>query len=327
MKRREFITLLGGAAVAWPLAARAQQDPRLLQITVWMARANDAEGLRHAAALREGLQALSWTNGRNVRIDYRWVTGDIDRVSLAKEIVEQQPALILVESTAGVAALSRASSTIPIVFVNVGDPIGGGFVASLARPGGNVTGNAILYPELSTKRLEILKDVVPGLSHVVVLWNAANPANASVWQATQAAADALGLRLHAQDVRGAQDFAGAFARTAQARPEALLVLDDALINMHRQQIAEFATQEHLPSVFAARESVVAGGLMSYGPSLPDLFRRAATYVDKILKGAKPADLPMEQPMKFELVINLKTAKALGITLPPSLLLLADEVIQ
>jgi putative ABC transport system substrate-binding protein len=175
--------------------------------------------------------------------------------------------------------------------------------------------------------LELLKDVVPGLSRVVVLWNAANPANASVWQETQAAASALGLLLHAQEVRGAQDFEGAFARTAQAHPDGLLVLDDALINMHRQHIAEFATQEHLPSVFAARESAVAGGLMSYGPSLPALFRRAATYVDKILKGVKPGDLPMEQPMKFELVINLKTAKALGITIPPHLLVLADEVLQ
>jgi putative tryptophan/tyrosine transport system substrate-binding protein len=207
------------------------------------------------------------------------------------------------------------------------DPVGAGLVASLARPGGTVTGNAILYAELSTKRLELLKDVVPGLSRVVVFWNAANPANASVWQGTQTAAGALGLVLHAQEVRGAQDFTGAFARMAQVHPDALLVLDDALINMHRHHIVEFATQQHLPSVFAARESVMAGGLMSYGPSLPDLFRRAATYVDKILQGVKPADLPMEQPMKFELVINLKTAKALGITMPPSLLLLADEVIQ
>jgi putative tryptophan/tyrosine transport system substrate-binding protein len=190
-----------------------------------------------------------------------------------------------------------------------------------------VTGNAMLYAELSTKRLEFLKDVVPGLSRVVVLWNAANPANASVWHETQAAARALGLALHAQAVRSAQDFAGAFARTAQAHPDALLVLDDALINMHRQDIAEFATQEHLPSVFAARESVAAGGLLSYGPSLPDLCRRAAIDVDQILQGAKPADLPMEQPMKFELVINLKTAKALGLTIPPHLLMLADEVIQ
>jgi putative ABC transport system substrate-binding protein len=200
-------------------------------------------------------------------------------------------------------------------------------VASLARPGGTVTGNAILYAELSTKRLEFLKDIVPGLSRVVVLWNAANPANASVWHATQAAARALGLQLHSQDVRDAQDFAGAFARTAQAHPDALLVLDDALINTHRDQIAAFATQQHLPSVFAARESVVAGGLMSYGPSLPALFRRAATYVDKILQGATPADLPMEQPMQFELVVNLKTAQALRITIPPTLLFQADELIR
>jgi ABC-type uncharacterized transport system substrate-binding protein len=164
MKRRELITLLGGAAAGWPLAARAQEPDRLLHITVWMARANDAEGLRHAAALRQGLQALGWTTGRNVRVDYRWVTGDIDRVSLAKEIVEQQPALILVESTAGVAALSRASSTIPIVFVNVGDPIGGGFVASLARPGGNVTGFLSTEPTLGSKWPELLKDIAPSVS-------------------------------------------------------------------------------------------------------------------------------------------------------------------
>jgi putative tryptophan/tyrosine transport system substrate-binding protein len=177
------------------------------------------------------------------------------------------------------------------------------------------------------KRLELLKDVVPGLSRVVVLWNAANPANASAWQETQAAAGALGLRLHAQDVRGPQDLEGAFARTAQARPEALLVLGDALLGMHRLQIAAFATQQHLPSVFAERESVVAGGLMSYGPSLPDLYRRAATYVDKILKGTTPADLPVEQPLKFELVLNLKTAQVLGLTIPPSVLFQADEVIK
>jgi putative tryptophan/tyrosine transport system substrate-binding protein len=175
--------------------------------------------------------------------------------------------------------------------------------------------------------LELLKDVVPGLAHMVVLWNAANPANAEAWQETQAAARALGLLLQSQDVRGPQDLEGAFALMAKARPAALLVLSDALIGMHRQQIAEVATQQHLPSVFAERESVVAGGLMSYGPSLPDLYRRAATYVDKILKGAKPADLPVEQPMRFELVLNPKTAKALGITIPPSLLVLADKVIH
>jgi putative tryptophan/tyrosine transport system substrate-binding protein len=185
----------------------------------------------------------------------------------------------------------------------------------------------ILYLELSTKRLELLKDVVPRLAHVVVLWNAANPANASGWDATQAAARALGLRLHSQDVRGPRDLKGALAFMAQAHPDALLVLDDALLGMHRQHIAEFATQQHLPSGFAGRESVVAGGLMSYGPSLPDLFRRTATYVDKHLKGAKPADLPMEQPTTFELVINLKTAQVLGLTIPTHILFQPDEVLR
>jgi putative ABC transport system substrate-binding protein len=200
-------------------------------------------------------------------------------------------------------------------------------VASLARPGGNLTGLSVLAPELSGKRLELLKEVVPGLTRVAVLWNAANPANASAWEETQAAARALGLRLHSQEVRGPQDLEGAFALTAKVRPEALLVLQDSVINMYRQQIAEFVTQQHLPSVFFTREWVVAGGLMSYGPSIPDLFRRAATYVDKILKGAKPADLPVEQPRKFELVLNLKTAQALGLTIPPIVLFRADEVIQ
>jgi putative tryptophan/tyrosine transport system substrate-binding protein len=207
------------------------------------------------------------------------------------------------------------------------DPVGAGLVASLARPGGNLTGLSAFAPEINGKRLELLQEVVPGLTRVAVLWNAANPANASAWQETQAAARALGLRLHAQDRWGPQDLEGAFARTAQARPEALLVLQDALLGMHRPQITEFATQQHLPSVFATREWVVAGGLMSYGASFPDLYRRAATSVDKILKGAKPADLPVEQPMTFELVINLKTAEALGLTLPSSLLFQADEVIK
>jgi putative ABC transport system substrate-binding protein len=279
-------------------------------------------------ALLDGLRERGYSEGQNLVFERRFSDGHTERfAAFAAEMVQLRVDCIIAITTPAAVAVKNATQTIPIVMTTAIDPVGAGLVASLARPGGTVTGNAILYAELSTKRLEFLKDVVPGLARVVVLWNAANPANASVWHETQAAAGALGLVLHAQDVRGAQDFAGAFARTAQVHPDALLVLDDALINMHRQQIAEFATQQHLPSVFAARESVVAGGLMSYGPSLPDLFRRAATYVDKILQGVKPADLPMAQPMKFELVINLKTAKALGITMPPSLLLLADEVIQ
>jgi putative tryptophan/tyrosine transport system substrate-binding protein len=279
-------------------------------------------------ALLDGLRERGYSEERNLVFERRFSAGHAERFpEFAAEMVQLKVDCIIAITTPAALAVKHATQTIPIVMTTAIDPVGAGLVASLARPGGNVTGNAILYPELSTKRLEILKDVVPGLSRVVVLWNAANPANASVWQATQAAAGALGLLLHAQDVRGAQDFEGAFAHTAQAHPDALLVLDDALIAMHRQHIAEFATQQHLPSVFAARESVVAGGLMSYGPSLSTLFRRTATYVDKILQGVKPADLPMEQPLKFELVINLKTAKALEITIPPHLLVLADEVIR
>jgi putative ABC transport system substrate-binding protein len=279
-------------------------------------------------ALLDGLRERGYIEGRNLVFERRFSEGNAERFpEFAAEMVQLKVDCIIAITTPAALAVKHVTTTLPIVMTTAIDPVGAGLVASLARPGGNVTGNAILYAELSTKRLEFLKDVVPGLSRVVVLWNAANPANASVWKETQAAAGALGLLLHAQDVRGAQDFEGAFAHTAQARPDALLVLDDALIAMHRQHIAEFATQKHLPSVFAARESVVAGGLMSYGPSLSDLFRRAATYVDKILKGVKPADLPMEQPVKFELVINLKTAKALGLTIPTHLLMLADEVIR
>jgi putative ABC transport system substrate-binding protein len=311
--------------LAAPLAAEAQPLGKVYRIGYLAAIPPPAHLWE---ALMDGLRERGYSEGRNLIFERRFSEGNAERFpEFAAEMVQLRVDLVIAITTPAALAVKNATTTIPIVMTTAIDPVGAGLVASLARPGGTVTGNAILYAELSTKRLEFLKDVVPGLSRVVVLWNAANPANASVWHETQAAAGALGLVLHAQDVRGAQDFAGAFARTAQAHPDGLLVLDDALIAMHRQHIAEFATQEHLPSVFAARESVMAGGLMSYGPSLPALFRRAATYVDKILKGAKPADLPMEQPMKFELVLNLKTAKALGITMPPSLLLLADEVIQ
>ncbi len=279
-------------------------------------------------ALLDGLRERGYHEGQNLVFERRFSEGDAARFpAFAAEMVQLRVDLVIAITTPAALAVTHVTQTIPVVMTTAIDPVGTGLVASLARPGGNVTGGAILYPELSTKRLEILKDVVPGLSQVVVLWNAANPANASVWHATQAAAGALGLRLHSQEVRGPQDLEGALAFTAQARPDALLVLGDARLGMHREQIAAFATQQHLPSVFASRESVVAGGLMSYGPSLPDLFRRAATYVDKILKGAKPADLPMERPTTFELVINLKTAQALGLTIPPTILFQATEVLR
>jgi putative tryptophan/tyrosine transport system substrate-binding protein len=247
--------------------------------------------------------------------------------AFAAELVQLRVDLILVSTTPAALAAKHATTTIPIVIPTAIDPVGAGLVASLARLGGNVTGLSDSSPDLVGKHLELLKDVVPGLSRVVVLWNAANPANASAWQETQAAARALDLRLHAHDVRGAQDLEGAFALTAQVRPDALLILGNALIGMHRQRIAELAAQHWLPAMYGRREYVQAGGLMSYGADFRDNFHRAATYVDKILKGAKPADLPVEQPMRFEFVINLKTAEALGLTIPPALLFQATEVIR
>jgi putative tryptophan/tyrosine transport system substrate-binding protein len=279
-------------------------------------------------ALLDGLRERGYREGQNLVFERRFSEGNAERfLEFAAEMVRLRVDLILVTTTPAALAAKNATQTIPIVMTAAIDPVGAGLVASLARPGGNLTGLGSLGPELSGKRLELLQEVVPGLSRVAVLWNAANPANVAVWQETQAAARALGLLLHAQDVRGPQDLEGAFARAVQARPETLLVLPDNLIAMHRPQIVEFVTQQHLPSVFSTREWVMAGGLMSCGLSIPDLYRRAATYVDKILKGAKPSDLPIEQPMKFELVLNLKTAQALGLTIPPIVLFRADEVIK
>jgi putative ABC transport system substrate-binding protein len=279
-------------------------------------------------ALLDGLRERGYREGQNLVFERRFSEGKAERFpAFAAELVRLRVDCIIVMTTPAARAAKHATQTIPIVMPAAIDPVGAGLVASLAQPGGNITGLSTLAPELSGKRLELLQEVVPGMTRVAVLWNGANPANAVVWQETQAAARALGLQLHSQDVRGAQDLEGAFARTTQARPEALLVLGDSLLYMSEQPIAAFATQHYLPSMWSRRDSVMAGGLMSYGSSLPDRFRRAATYVDKILKGTKPADLPVEQPMKFELVINLKTAQALGLTIPPSVLFRADEVIQ
>ena len=279
-------------------------------------------------ALLDGLREHGYIEGRNIVFERRFSGGKAERFpEFAAEMVRLRVDVIIVPTTPAALAAKNATQAIPIVIVTALDPVRAGLVASLARPGGNITGLSVLAPELSGKRLELLKEVVPGMTRVAVLWNAANPANASAWEETQAAAGALGLLLHSREVRGPQDLKGAFALTAKVRPDALLVLGDSLLGIYRQQIVEFATQQHLPSVFFGREWVVAGGLMSYGPSVPDLYRRAATYVDKILKGAKPAALPVEQPTKFELVINLKTAKALGLTIPRSVLVRADEVIE
>jgi ABC-type uncharacterized transport system substrate-binding protein len=279
-------------------------------------------------AFLDGLRERGYSEGQNLVFERRFSEGEAERFpEVATELARLRVDCIIVPTTPAALAAKHATQTIPIVFPTAIDPVGSGLVASLARPGGNVTGLSTLAPELSGKRLELLQEVVPGMARVAFLWNAANPANASVWHETQAAAGALGLRLHAQDVQSPQDFEGAFAHTAQVHPDALLVLQDSLMTMHRQLIVEFTTRQHLPSVFFTREWVVAGGLMSYGPSFPDLYRRAAIYADKILKGTNPAALPVEQATKFELVLDLKTAQALGLTIPPRVLFQADEVIK
>jgi putative tryptophan/tyrosine transport system substrate-binding protein len=311
--------------LAVPLAAAAPPSGQVYRIGFL---STDPPPAHLWEALLDGLRERGYSEGRNLVFERRFSEGQAERFpGLATELVRLRVDCIIAPTTPAALAAKHATQTIPIVMTTANDPVGAGLVASLARPGGNLTGLSTLAPELSGKRLELLKEVVPGLTRVAVLWNAANPANAAAWEETQAAARALGLQLLSQEVRGPQDFEGVFARTAQARPEGLLVLVDSFITMHRPQIIAFVTQQHLPSVFSTKEWVVAGGLMSYGPSIPDLYRRAATYMDKLLKGAKPADLPVEQPLKFELVLNLKTAQAIGLTMPPTVLFQAEEVIK
>jgi putative ABC transport system substrate-binding protein len=319
-----IVTLLL-SLLAVPLAAAAQPPGKVYRIGYLGTNPPPADWWD---ALLDGLRERGYREGWNLIFE-RWFTeGHAERFpELAAELVRLRVDLIIVPTTPAAIAAKHATQTIPIVIPSAIDPVGAGLVESLARPGGNITGLSALGPELMGKRLELLKEVIPGMTRVAVLWNAANPANAAVWQETQAAAQALGLRLHAQDVQGPQDLDGAFARTAQVHPDALLVLGDALLGMHRHHIAAFATQHRLPTMYGRRDYVEAGGLMSYGADFRDHLRRTATFVDKILQGAKPADLPVEQPMKFELVINLKTAEALGLTIPPILLFQATEVIR
>jgi ABC-type uncharacterized transport system substrate-binding protein len=325
MNKKIAVSVLATFILASFHIAEAQQPKKVYRIGLLSTDPLPAQSWN---ALLDGLRERGYIEGRNIVFERRFSEGKAERFpEFAADMVRLKVDIIIVTTTPAAFAAKNATQTIPIVIPTAIDPVGAGLVASLARPGGNITGLSALAPELSGKRLELLKEVVPGMTRVAVLWNPANPANASVWKETQAAARGLGLLLQSQEVRSPQDLERTFALTAQARPDALLVLSDSLINMHRQQIAEFVTQKRLPSVFASTEAVMAGGLMSYGPSLPDRYRRTAYYVDRILKGAKPADLPVEQPMKFELVINLKTAKQIGLTIPPNVLARADKVIK
>jgi putative tryptophan/tyrosine transport system substrate-binding protein len=330
MKRRELIALLGGGAacsVSWPLAALAQQGDRR-QITIWMGRPNDAEGRRLAAAFREALQALGWINGRNVRMDYRWVTTDIDRSSLAMEIVEQRPDVIVAETTPAVAALSRATSTIPIVFVNVSDPVGAGFVGSLARPGGTITGFISNEPTLGSKWPGLLKEIAPAIAKLGFLFNPDTASYAEPFlRQAEAAALASGLQVTPTPIRRDPEIERAVAGLASTPGGGLIVMPDAFTNTHSARIIELTAQHRLPAIYAFRFQAAGGGLIAYGVDPADSLRSAASYVDRILRGEKPANLPVQVPTKFSLVVNLKTAKALGLSAPDKLLALADEVIE
>jgi putative ABC transport system substrate-binding protein len=280
-------------------------------------------------ALLQALRELNWIEGRNIVIERRFSAGNFDRLrEFAAELVRLKVDAIVAVASAGTQAAKDATASIPICFVNAGDPVGQGFVMSLARPGGNVTGVSFdASPDITAKQLQLILETVPKASRVAVLWNPTSPFLRSYWSVAQAAAPALGVVLQSLEVQDASQYETAFKAIGRDRADALVVLSDSFATFHRARIAELAAEHRLPVLFGHRQYVEAGGLMSYGPSLFDVYRRAAAYVDKILKGTRPADLPVEQPTKYELVINLKTAKALGLELPPTLLARADEVIE
>jgi putative ABC transport system substrate-binding protein len=322
MRRREFITLIGAGA-AFPLVARAQSSGKTWRIGFIAHRYE-----KFYDPLFQGLRELGYVEGQNLVVERRYAEGHIERFAeFAAEMVRLKVDVIIVVTTPAAFAARNATTTIPIVHPAAIDPVGTGLIASLAHPGGNVTGLAVLNAETSAKRLELLREVVPGLSRGAVLWNSANPANGLAWKETEGAGRALGVALQSQEVRGPTDFEGAFAAIAQQHPDILVVLQDALTLEYRKEIIGFALRERLPSMFVGKVWVEEGGLMSYGDRLPERYRRAADLVDRILKGAKPADLPVEQPTTFELVVNLKTAKAIGLALPPAFLARADQVIE
>jgi ABC-type uncharacterized transport system substrate-binding protein len=329
MRRREFSILFGGAAICWPLAARAQQPEQMRRIGVLMNRAaGDPEGRARVAAFQHGLQQLGWTDGRNVRIDIRWGEDDADRErQYAAELVALAPDVILAAGTLGVAALQHVTRTLPIVFVGVGDPVGAGFVDKLARPGGNTTGFMVYEYSLSGKWLELLKEIAPSVTRAAVLRDPDSPAGIGQFSAIQAAAQRLRVEVNPVSVRDAGEIERGVAAFARAANGGLIVTPSGWVSLHRDLIIAVAARHKLPAVYAFRYMVTGGGLISYAPDWVDQYRPAAGYVDRILKGEKPADLPVQAPTKYELVINLKTAKALGITVPMQLLGRADEVIE
>jgi putative ABC transport system substrate-binding protein len=321
MKRREFIGLIGSATVAWPLVARAQQPAKVARIGI----IDDAPIWDN---FRRGLHELGYVEGRDIVFVYRTAQGQPDRLAaVAKELVDLSVDIMVTSGSAATRAAKQTTTTIPIVMIAVGDPVRAGFVQGLARPGGNVTGNTILGTEMAAKRVQLLKEFIPGVSRLAFLWNPDNASHLAYLDEWRAVAPKLGVEPLFVELRSSDQLETVFANMMLERPDALTITADPFHLSQIGWIIDFVAKNRLPTMYLVKENVDAGGLMSYGPSLPDLFRRAAEYVHKILQGTKPADLPVEQPVIFEMAINVKTARALGLSVPPALLSTADEVIE
>ena len=328
MQRREFITLLGGAAAMWPLAARAQQGERVRRIVALTGIADEAGSQPRYEAFRQTLAELGWTDGRNVRIDYRWGEGKLDIMRRhAAELAALAPDVILISGGATLGAMLQATRAVPIVFVIVPDPVGSGFVDSLSRPGGNATGFMQFEYSLSAKWLELLKDIAPGVTRVAIPWDPSIAAGIGQFAVIQSVAPSLGVEVFPINVRDAPEIERAVTAFARPGNGGMVVTVSPLAVFHRDLIVALAARHKLPAVYAARDFVASGGLISYAADFVEQYRRAAGYIDKILKGTKPADLPVQAPTKYNLVVNLKTAKALGLAIPPTLLARVDEVIE
>ena len=326
MRRRDFITLMGSAIAARPVGATAQQ--RKVPIIGLLSPFSRADNEEWHQAFRRGLRELGWDDGANVRFEYRYADGRSERLpELAAELVKLKVDVIVVAVATDALAAAKATKTIPIVMAATGDPVASGLIVSLARPGGNVTGLSQMATDLAAKRLELLKEAAPDVSRVAVLWNPQDMTSTLTWREIQLPARQLGIELRSLEVRRREELEDAFARAVSANVGAITAMPAPVFVESEKRIADFSILNHLPSMFHLPEFVRVGGLLSYGPDRSDLFRRAASYVDKILKGANPSDLPVEQPTKFELLINLKTAKALGLSVPPTLLATADEIIE
>jgi ABC-type uncharacterized transport system substrate-binding protein len=327
--RRDFITLIGGAAAAWPLAARAQQTERVRRIGVLMGMADDQEGQARVTALKQGLQELGWTDGRTIQIETRFGGGDVGRIRAhAAELVALAPDVLVGQTTPVIRVLRQATSSIPIVAAAVNDPVEQGFVSSLAHPGGNITGFLFIDFQMVGKWLEMLKEAAPGVSRAVLMFNPDTVPYYYIYlHSFEAVPRSIAVEVVAAPVRDTAEIEGAIVKLGREPGSGLIVPPDAFTLAHLPLLIRLAQQHRVPSVYYLRTSVAQGALMSYGPDVYDMFRRSASYVDRILKGAKPADLPIQQPTKFELAINLKTAKTLGLQIPDKLLALADEVIE